>query len=125
MNVLLWILQGVLAFLYGSGGAYKFFSFDEVAKQMVALPRAGWTALGVLEVTGAVLLIIPGALKWMPALTALAACVLAIESLALAGFFAQYSLKIAATNPMVWALVMGLLAAFVAYGRYALKPIGG
>src|SRR5947199_273039 len=32
------------------------------------------------------------------------------------------ALKLAATNPMVWAAVMGLLAAVVAYGRYALMP---
>jgi hypothetical protein len=28
------------------------------------------------------------------------------------------------TNPMVWAAAMGLLAAFVAYGRYALGRAG-
>src|SRR5207245_1388511 len=52
----------------------------------------------------------------------LAAGALALETLALAGLYARYSLKLAATNPMVWAVVMGLLAAFVAYGRYALVP---
>jgi len=30
---------------------------------------------------------------------------------------------VAATNPMVWAVVMGLLAAFAAYGRYVLRPL--
>ena len=77
MNVLLWVLQGALAFLYLSGGAYKVFKFDA----------------------------------------------LALETLALAGLYARYSLKLAATNPMVWAVVMGLLVAFVAYGRYALRPL--
>lgn len=123
MHVLLWVLQAVLALLYLSGGAFKIFSFDELAKQMVALPRAGWTVLGVIEVVGALLLIVPAATKWMPGLTPLAAAVLAIETLALAALFARYSLQIAVTNPMVWALVMGLLAAFVAYGRYALSPL--
>lgn len=55
MNVILWVLQGVLAFLYLSGGAYKAFAFDEVATQMTALPRGGWTALGVIEMVGGVL----------------------------------------------------------------------
>jgi hypothetical protein len=59
----------------------------------------------------------------MPGLTPLAAAVLAIETLALAALFSRYSLQIAVTNPMVWALVMGLLAAFVAYGRSALSPL--
>jgi uncharacterized membrane protein YphA (DoxX/SURF4 family) len=123
MNVLLWVLQAALALLYLSGGAYKIFSFDELAKQMIALPRAGWSALGVVEIVGAVLLIVPAATKWMPVLTPIAAAVLALETLALAALYASYSLHIAASNPMVWALVMGLLAAFVAYGRYALSPL--
>jgi hypothetical protein len=123
MNVFLWILQGLMAFLYLAGGAYKVFSFDEVASRFSAIPRGGWTALGVLEMAGAVLLIVPAATKWMPTLTPLAATVLAVESLALAALFATYSLDVAATNPMVWNLVMGLLVAFVAYGRFSLSPL--
>ena len=120
MNVLLWVLQVGLAMLYLAGGAYKTFKFAELASQMRALPPAGWRALGVLEMVGAVLLIVPAAAQWMPVLTPLAAAALALETLALAGLYARYSLKLAATNPMIWAVVMGLLAAFVAYGRYAL-----
>jgi len=123
MNILLWILQAALALLYLSGGAYKIFSFDEIAKQMVALPRSGWTALGVIEIVGAVLLIVPAVTKWMPTLTPLAAAVLALETLGLAALYARYSLQWVASNPMVWALVMGLVASFVAYGRYALRPL--
>ena len=119
MNVLLWILQLALALLYLAGGSYKVFMFDELASQMVALSRGGWRALGVLEMLGAVLLVVPAAAQWMPILTPLAAGALALETLALAGLYARYSLKLAATNPMVWAVVMGLLSAFVAYGRYA------
>ena len=112
MNILLWVLQVALAFLYLSGGAYKVFKFDALANHMRALPRGGWRALGVLEIVGAVLLIVPAAAP-------IAAAVLALETLGLAALYARYSLKLAATNPMVWAAVMGLLAAFVAYGRYA------
>jgi len=122
MNFLLWALQVALALLYFAGGAYKTFSFDELAKQMTALPRGGWAALGVVEMLGAMLLIVPGAAKWMPILTPLAATVLALETLALAAVYAQYSLKLAVTNPLIWAVVMGLLSAFAAYGRYALGP---
>jgi hypothetical protein len=90
---------------------------------MRAIPRAGWSALGVLEMFGGVLLIVPAAAKWMPALTPLAAAVLALETFALAIVYARYSHALAATNPLVWAVVMGLLSAFVACGRYALRPI--
>ena len=123
MNVLLWILQVALALLYLAGGSYKVFKFDELANHLRALSRGGWRALGVLEMVCAVLLVVPAAAKWMPVLTPLAAAALALETLALAGLYARYSLKLAAPNPMVWAVVMGLLAAFVAYGRYVLRPL--
>jgi hypothetical protein len=122
MNVLLWIVQVALALLYLAGGAYKTFMFDELANQLGALPRGGWAALGVFEMLCAVLLIVPAAARWMPVLTPLAAAALALETLALAGLYAQYSLQLTAANPLVWATVMGLLVAFVAYERYALRP---
>jgi hypothetical protein len=122
MNILLWVLQALLALLYFSGGAYKVFSFDEVASQLTAVSRSGWAALGVLEVVGAVLLIVPAATKWMPSLTPLAASVLALETLALAVLYARYSLALTAANPLVWSVAMFLLVAFVAYGRYVLSP---
>jgi uncharacterized membrane protein YkgB len=125
MNLLLWILQLALALLSFAGGAYKVFSFDAVANQPFfgALPRGGWSTLGVFEMVCAVLLVVPVATKWMPTLTPLAAAALALESLALAVLYARYSLALAATNPLVYVVVTGLMAAFVAYGRYALRPL--
>ena len=123
MNALLWTLQAVLAFLYLSGGAYKTFKFEELAKQMRTIPHGGWRALGVIEMVGGILLIVPAITRWMPELTPLAAALLASETLGLALLYARQSLKVAASNPMVWAAVMGLLAAFVAYGRYAVAPL--
>src|ERR1044071_3976336 len=73
MNVLLWILQVAVAFLYVSGGVYKMFRFDQLAGFMQAIPRGGWRALGLLEVVGGLLLVIPMTIGWMPALTPLAA----------------------------------------------------
>ena len=124
MNVLLWIVQALLALGYFAGGAYKVFSFDELAKMpaTAALARGGWGALGVFEIVCAVLLIVPAATNRMLIVTPLAAAALALESLALAGLYARYSYELTATNPMVWVVVMALMAAFVAYGRYALRP---
>jgi hypothetical protein len=120
MNVLLWILQVALALLCLAGGAYKLFQFDELAKvpATAALPRAGWGAIGVLEMLCAVLLIVPIAVNRMPILTPLAAAVLAVEALALSVNNARYSLQLAVTNPLVWTLAMAVMAAFVAWGRY-------
>jgi hypothetical protein len=122
MNIFLWVLQGVLALLFFAGGAYKVSSCDELAKQFSAVSRGGWRALGMIEILGAVLLVVPAAANWMPALTPIAAAVLALESLGLAGLYARYSKKLTAENPLVWAVIMSILAAFVAFGRYALSP---
>jgi hypothetical protein len=124
MNVFLWILQVALALLSLAGGAYKVFSFDAVANQPFfgALPRGGWSAIGVFEMLCAILLVVPAAAKWMPVLTPLAAAALALESLALGGLYARHSLELTAANPLVWVVLMGVIAAFVAYGRFALRP---
>lgn len=125
MNVFLWILQIALAVMYFAGGAFKLFSYDELAKvpAAAALPRAGWGALGVLEIVCGVLLIVPAATRWMPVLTPLAAAVLVVESFVLACVYARYSLELAITNPLVWAVGLGLTTAFVAYGRYGAEAV--
>ena len=124
MNILLWMIQVVLAVFAFAGGAYKVFSFQELAKMPAtgALPRGGWAALGVFEMVCAILLIVPAATKWMPRLTPLAALALTVESVALAALFARYSLQLVPTNPLVWVVAMGLMAALVAYGRFARTP---
>jgi hypothetical protein len=125
MNALLWILQIALALFSFMGGQYKLFHFAELAKmpQTAALARAGWGAIGVFEMLCAILLIVPAATKWMPVLTPLAAAALAVDAFALAVLFAQYSLALTATNPLCYVVVMALVAAFVAYGRFALRPL--
>ncbi len=123
MNLFLWVLQVAVALLYLAGGGFKTVNPDDVAKQITALPRGGWRAVGVFEVLGAVLLIVPAAANWMPMLTPLAAAALALETLALAAVYARFSLKLAATNPLVYAVPMALMAAVVAYGRFSLSPL--
>jgi len=123
MNILLWVLQIGLAFMYIAGGAYKVFKGDTLTHYPPGLSRGAWAALGTLEVVGGILLVVPAGVTGIPTLTAIAAAVLALETLILAGLFARRSVKLVAANPFVWAAPMGLLVAFVAYGRYALSPL--
>jgi hypothetical protein len=122
MNVVLWILQIALAFLYFSGGLYKIFQGGAVVEQTGMLTPAAWAVLGLVEVAGAILLVIPTGGKRSPMVTPLAAVALATETLGLAAFYAQYSLELTVANPLVWAATMGLLAAVVAFGRYV-RPL--
>jgi hypothetical protein len=69
--------------------------------------------LGILELVCTVGLIVPGALHWQPALTAAAAAVLSIESLVFIGVHVKYR----EVAPIIMSALLGLLMAFVAYGR--------
>jgi uncharacterized membrane protein YphA (DoxX/SURF4 family) len=122
MNILLWVLQVLAALQYGASGVMKVFMFDKVSEQVPsfgALPREAWMALSILELVGTVGLIIPAAFHWQPALTVVAATVLMIESLVFVWVHAKYS-EITSIN---LSGVLGLLMAFIAYGRMVLKPI--
>ena len=122
MSILLWILQVLAALLYGASGVMKVFMFDKVSKDVPsfgALPREAWMVLGSLELVCTVGLIVPAALHWQPALTVVAATVLAIESLVFIWVHAGYR----ETTSIIMSGVLGLLMAFVAYGRLVLSPI--
>jgi uncharacterized membrane protein YuzA (DUF378 family) len=122
MNILLWVLQVLGALLYGSSGVMKVFMFDTVSHDVPsfgALPRKAWTILGILELVCVVGLIVPAAFHWQPPLTILAAAVLAIESLVFIGVHVKYS----ESAPTILSAVLGLLMAFIAYGRLVLQPI--
>ena len=122
MNILLWILQVLAALLYGASGVMKVFMFDKISGQVPsfgALPREAWMALGILELVCTVGLIVPAACHWRPALTVVAATVLAIESLVFIGVHAKYG----EITSIIMSVVLGLLMTFIAYGRLVLKLI--
>jgi uncharacterized membrane protein YphA (DoxX/SURF4 family) len=122
MNTLLWVLQVLAALLFGASGFMKVFLFDKISGDVPsfgALPRNAWTALGILELVCTVGLIVPAALRWRPSLTVAAAAVLASETLV----FIWVHVKYREIPPIIFSAVLGLLMAFIVYGRLVLKPI--
>lgn len=122
MNVLLWVLQVLAALLYTASGVMKVFMFDKISGDVPsfgALPRQAWMTLGIVELACVVGLIVPAALRWQPSLTVVAATVLAIESLVFIWVHVQYR----EIGSIIMSGVLGLLMAFIAYGRLVLKPI--
>src|SRR5271165_2816181 len=122
MNILLWVLQVLAALLYGASGVMKVFMFDKISEGVTsfgALPREAWKALGILELVCTVGLIVPAAFHWQPTLTVVAAAVLTIESFV----FVWVHVKYGEITPIILSGVLGLLTAFIAYGRMVLKPI--
>lgn len=122
MNTLLWVLQVLAALLYLASGVMKVFMFDKISGDVPsfgALPREAWMALGIVELVCTVGLIVPGAFHWKPALTGVAAAVLALESLVFIGVHVKYG----EIGSIIFSAVLGLLMAFLAYGRMFLKPL--
>ena len=122
MNILLWILQVLAALIYGASGVMKVFMLDKVregVRSFDALPKQAWIALGILELVCVVGLIVPSVFRWHPTLTVVAATVLAVESLVFIGVHVKFH----ETPAIIMSVVLGLLMAFIAYGRMFLKPI--
>ena len=122
MNILLWVLQILAAILYLASGVMKIFMFDKISADVPsfgALPRNVWLGLGILELVCVFGLIVPSAFRWQPRLTVVAAALLAIESLV----FIWVHVKYGETGSIIMMAVLGLLMAFIAYGRMFLKPI--
>jgi uncharacterized membrane protein YphA (DoxX/SURF4 family) len=116
-NVILWILQVLLAALFMFAGVMKFvMPIEEMTKQ-IALP--GWFLhfIGAAEILGAIGLILPGILRIRVGLTPLAAAGLAIITVGATWITLAGGQGAMAIIP----LVVALLSAFVAYSRWQMS----
>ena len=121
MGHALWIVQGVLALLFLFAGGMKLvLPLEKLAGPML-LPGLFLRFIGVAEVLGAIGLILPGLLRIRPGLTPLAAAGLVIIMIGATVLTLAGGDVVTALIP----LVAGLLAAFVAYGRWRLAPLRG
>ena len=121
MTYALWVVQGLLALLFLFAGGMKLVVPLEALQGPVALPGLFLRCIGVAEVLGALGLILPGLLRIRPGLTPLAAAGLVIimtgaTVVTVAG---------GQLAPALLSVVVGLLAAFVAFGRWRLAPLRG
>jgi len=124
MTYILWIIQVLLALLFLFAGGTKLVlpleMLAEMSRQSGQTPLPGLFVrfLGVVEVLGALGLILPGLLRIRPSLTPLAAAGLVIIMIGAT----VLTLASGSVASAIMPLVTGLLAAFVAYGRWRLAP---
>ena len=116
-NATLWVIQGVLAALFLFAGSMKLILPIEEMAGPVALPGAFLRFIGVAEVAGALGLILPWLTRIRLALTPVAAAGLVVIMAGATAISAAAG-PVAALVP----LVVGLLAAAVAYGRWRAVP---
>ncbi|MBC7870467.1 MAG: DoxX family protein [Chitinophagaceae bacterium] len=123
MNVVIWIVQVLLAFAFAGAGFMKLTSPYEKVKE-----RMAWAgdfspnivkAIGLIELLGAIGLIVPALTGILPELTPIAAVGLVITMIGAA--FTHFRRN---EIPMMMpSIVLGVLAAFVAYGRFVSVPL--
>lgn len=115
MSAALWTVQVLLALIFLFTGSMKLITPIEVLLAQMSLPLPGLFVrfIGVAEVAGAIGLILPALLHIKPFLTPLAATGLVIIMIG-ATVVTLISGMIA---PALLPLVVGLLAAFIIYGR--------
>jgi len=120
MNILLWVLQVLLALAFCAHGGLMLFPPAAVAAQMNAmLPRWFSIFIGVAEVLAAVGLILPGVTRIQPRLVAWAAAGIMIVMICATGFHTMRG----EVSSAITTLVLLIVAAFVAYMRWRVLPI--
>jgi uncharacterized membrane protein len=116
MTYVLWIVQVLLSLTFLFAGSTKFIMTVEQMNSMAKIPLPGWFIhfIGICEILGAIGLILPWLLGIKPRLTPLAACGLVIIMIG------AVTLTVAGGDilPALFPLIVGLLAAFVAWGRF-------
>jgi putative oxidoreductase len=120
MNVLLWVLQVLLAVVFIAHGLLLLMPPRDIAAQMLmSLPRWFWVFLGVAEVAAAMGLTLPGLTRVMPWLVSWAAAGIIIVMISATGYhIIRGEISSAAVT-----FVLLIMATFLAYERSQVLPI--
>ena len=124
MHIVIWIFQGLLAFAFFAAGMMKVVTpkpvlIEKLGDWVTKVPGEGLKVIGVLEVLGALGMILPMALAILPILTPLAAIGLALTMVGAIILHAnrkEYS-KLAPN------FILLTLAVCVILGRLVLMPV--
>lgn len=120
MNIALWIVQGLLAVLYGMAGSMKTFVPGKVRENAQMTWARGQSdsyirSVGIPEVLGALGLILPMVTGILPWLTPLAAVGLSTIQL-----LAVFTVHLPKKEPIVPNIILGALSVFIVVGRWGL-----
>ncbi|WP_371661852.1 DoxX family protein [Streptomyces sp. NBC_00280] len=114
MNVFLWIVQAVLAVFFGMIGVKKSTQSEDKLDATGGLSLPTLRFIGIVELAGALGLILPAATDIAPVLTPLAATGLGVVMVLAAIHHARRK----ELNPIAVNAVVLILAALVAWGRF-------
>lgn len=118
MNIVLWVLQVLLALHTAMGAVWKLKNSDRVVPSLGAIPRKTWLVLCVFELLCSLGLVLPAVAASFAVAAPIAAVGIGAEML----LFCGMHLRSGATKhgPAVYWLVVAALCAVVVYGRLAI-----
>jgi hypothetical protein len=122
MNILLWVLQVLLALHTFIGATWKTANSEQSVSSLQAMPHGVWLTLIVLEILCSLGLVLPVFLNnpWRKLVPVSAICIAAemflFSGLLLSSGSAEYS-------HLVYWVVVAAICAFIVYGRWVLKPL--
>jgi len=121
LHIALWVVQVLLFLAFAMAGGMKLFNpaAAAMAKQQSGMPYALTYFIGVCEVLGALGVILPAATRTAPKLTGFAGVGLLTIMVLAFGFHLSRG-ELSHTPPVI---VLGAMAAFVAWGRLKAAPI--
>jgi len=120
VNILLWVLQVLLAVAFLLHGLLLLMPPAEIAAQLLmSLPRSFWVFLGVAEIAAAIGLTLPGLTRVMPFFVSWAAVGIMIVMISATG----YHIVRGEYGPAATTFVLLIMATFVAYQRSRVLPI--
>ena len=121
MNIFLWVLQILLALHTVAGAVWKFFNSEQAVPSLSAIPHGLWLTLGVVELLFALALVLPAFYKPVAVLAPIAAlCIAAVMLLYCVLHLASGDQN---HGQMIYWLVVAAVCAFIAYGRFVLRPL--
>lgn len=121
MNMLLWVLQGLLAAHTAIGAVWKLSNTEQTVPSLSAIPHAVWLVLIPVELLCAAGLLLPAIGRRFGRLVPIAAIGIGAEMLLFCAVHAASGGT--AHGELVYWLVVAAFCAFVAYGRRVLKPL--
>lgn len=121
MNIALWITQGLLAALFVLGASFRFTMSPAELEALSGLPYALLAFISVCEILGGIGLIVPAVTRIKVGLVPLAAAGLTIIMI---GATVLTLMGVGGADPVLalFPLIVGVLTAFVAYGRSQVRP---
>lgn len=120
MNILFWVLQVLLAAHTIMGAVWKFTNSEQAVGSLKAIPHWVWMGMIGLEFLCALALVLPAVSKPLGILAPIAAVVIAVEMFYFCAV--HFSSGAPMNGQVAYWLVVAAFCAFIAYGRFVLKP---